>query len=259
MSPRYKRTNRRYNIKTPREKMSFEKKTLIQSVSSLVILAVFVIASFMSPSPLTKRYLYTTYNSNMWKIFLENTASGIKSKAHTVVNAYAKFIDSAENRLGITKPQSGTAKAQKKEIPPETKEEDAPEKPAPKWQIPTEGEITSEFGARIHPVTSEDALHTGIDIAAPRGQTVNAASEGSVVSTGSDDANGNYIVIDHGENTKSVYAHLDTISVSEGQSVDISTAIGTVGSTGISTGPHLHFEIKVNEKSVNPADFFNER
>ncbi len=238
--------------------MPFEKKTLIQSVSSLVILAVFVIVSFVSPSPLTKRYLDTTYNSHMWKTFLLNTASGIKSKAHTAVNAYARFIDSAENRLGIDKPQSGTAKAKKNETPLEIKEETAPEKTAPKWQIPTEGDITSEFGARIHPVTSEDALHTGIDIAAPKGQTVNAACEGSVVSTGSDDANGNYIVIDHGENTKSIYAHLDTISVSEGQRVDTSTAIGTVGSTGISTGPHLHFEIKINEESVNPADFFEE-
>lgn len=259
MSPRYKRTNRRYNVKTPKEKMPFEKKTLIQSVSSVVILAVFVIASFVSPSPVTKKYLYTTYNSHMWKTFLTDTALGIKLKAHTAVNAYARFIDSAENLLGITKPESGTAKAQKKETPPEPEKEIKPEETNPKWQIPTEGDITSEFGARIHPVTSENALHTGIDIAAPKGQTVNAASEGVVEKTGCDDANGNYIVIDHGENTKSVYAHLDTISVAEGQRVYMTTAIGTVGSTGISTGPHLHFEIKVDEKSTNPADFFNER
>ena len=111
---------------------------------------------------------------------------------------------------------------------------------------PTSGSISSNYGAR------GSGWHQGIDISAPRGTTVVAADSGTVVTSTNAGAYGNYIVISHGNGMTTLYAHLTTRAVGVGESVSKGQYIGTVGSTGRSTGPHLHFEVSVNGSRVNP-------
>jgi hypothetical protein len=119
--------------------------------------------------------------------------------------------------------------------------------------IPSKGQVSSHFGMRKHPVTGENKMHKGLDIAAPTGTPVQSTKSGKVVETGYDaDGAGNYVVVDHGGGVKSKYFHLDEINVKEGQDLKAGQQLGTVGNTGMSTGPHLHFEVHVNGQAVDP-------
>lgn len=120
---------------------------------------------------------------------------------------------------------------------------------------PTSGRISSPFGYRTHPVTGSYTLHSGIDIAASSGTTVVASRNGKVVSAGYSGSYGNLIVISHGNGFETAYAHLSSIKVSVGDTVSQGQLIGKVGSTGRSTGPHLHFEIRINGTAVNPSKY----
>ena len=130
----------------------------------------------------------------------------------------------------------------------------AEEKPdQERFITPTKGQKTSEFGMRKHPISGAHAMHQGLDIAAPTGTPVQATKAGKVVAAGHDaDGAGNYVVVDHGGGVKSKYFHLDEINVKEGQELKAGQQLGTVGSTGDSTGPHLHFEVHVNGQAVDP-------
>jgi murein DD-endopeptidase MepM/ murein hydrolase activator NlpD len=118
---------------------------------------------------------------------------------------------------------------------------------------PVTGTITSPFGWRSNPFGGGPEFHQGLDIAAPTGTTVTAAAGGTVIMAQWYGGYGNYILIDHGGGYSSGYGHLSAIYVSVGQSVQRGQAIGAVGSTGQSTGPHLHFEIRIAGKPVDPA------
>jgi murein DD-endopeptidase MepM/ murein hydrolase activator NlpD len=114
------------------------------------------------------------------------------------------------------------------------------------------GTISSEYGPRSHPFTGADHFHSGIDIAAQSGTGVVAARSGTVVSVNWSDGLGNHIIIDHGGGFQTLYGHLESVNVSLSQVVDSGTIIGAVGSTGLSTGPHLHFEVKNGEALRDP-------
>jgi murein DD-endopeptidase MepM/ murein hydrolase activator NlpD len=118
---------------------------------------------------------------------------------------------------------------------------------------PVTGTITSPFGWRSNPFGGAPEFHQGLDIAAPTGTTVTAAAGGTVIMAQWYGGYGNYILIDHGGGYSTGYGHLSAIYVSQGQTVARSQAIGAVGSTGQSTGPHLHFEVRINGKPVDPA------
>jgi len=118
---------------------------------------------------------------------------------------------------------------------------------------PTSGSVTSPFGVRRHPVFRDMRQHNGIDIGAPHGATVVAADGGTVITSTYNSSYGNYIVISHGNGMTTLYAHLSSRSVSVGANVSKGQQIGLVGSTGISTGPHLHFEVSVNGQRINPT------
>ncbi len=118
---------------------------------------------------------------------------------------------------------------------------------------PVTGTITSPFGWRSNPFGGAPEFHQGLDIAAPSGTTVTAAASGSVIMAQWYGGYGNYILIDHGGGYSTGYGHLSAIYVSTGQAVQRGQAIGAVGSTGQSTGPHLHFEIRIAGKPVDPA------
>jgi murein DD-endopeptidase MepM/ murein hydrolase activator NlpD len=118
---------------------------------------------------------------------------------------------------------------------------------------PVTGTITSPFGWRSNPFGGAPEFHQGLDIAAPTGTTVTAAAAGTVIMAQWYGGYGNYILIDHGGGYSTGYGHLSAIYVSVGQSVQRGQAIGAVGSTGQSTGPHLHFEVRIGGKPVDPA------
>jgi murein DD-endopeptidase MepM/ murein hydrolase activator NlpD len=111
---------------------------------------------------------------------------------------------------------------------------------------------TDYYGWRRSPFTGARSYHTGIDMAAPRGTPIYAAMVGVVVAAGWNSTYGNYVIISHHSGYRTLYGHMDSISVSAGRSVSTSTKIGTVGNTGLSTGPHLHFTVYKNSATVNP-------
>lgn len=117
--------------------------------------------------------------------------------------------------------------------------------------------ITSPFGYRIHPVTGVYTGHTGVDIGVGMGSPVYAAASGRVIIARWYGGYGNAVVIDHGSGISTLYGHNSSLSVSEGQTVKQGQVIASSGSTGISTGPHLHFEVRVNGSYVDPMSYFN--
>lgn len=123
------------------------------------------------------------------------------------------------------------------------------------WPLPIAGTITSPFGTRVHPVFKTKTTHTGIDISAPKGTAINAADAGEILYTGWLRGYGQVVIIDHGANLTTVYAHMSKIETTEGAKVKRGQLIGRVGSTGVSTGNHLHFETRVNGEAVNPMRY----
>jgi murein DD-endopeptidase MepM/ murein hydrolase activator NlpD len=119
-----------------------------------------------------------------------------------------------------------------------------------KW--PVSGRITSPYGWRIHPIYGYRSFHTGIDIGSPYGTTIKAARRGEVLYVGTREAYGLIVIIDHGNSLATVYAHLSKAYVRPGQSVSTLGSIGAVGCSGWCTGPHLHFEVRVNGQPTNP-------
>jgi murein DD-endopeptidase MepM/ murein hydrolase activator NlpD len=120
---------------------------------------------------------------------------------------------------------------------------------------PVRGRITSRFGYRRHPIWGGRHHHTGLDIAAKYGTAVKSADSGEVIFSGWWDGYGKAVVVDHGRKTTTVYAHLSRIYKKVGAVVAKGQVIGLVGSTGYSTGAHLHFEVRKNGKPVNPVRF----
>jgi murein DD-endopeptidase MepM/ murein hydrolase activator NlpD len=123
------------------------------------------------------------------------------------------------------------------------------------WPAPSSHNITSYYGNRFHPVLKKYKMHTGIDIGAPSGSSVIAANKGVVIVAGWQSGYGNTVIIDHGGGIATLYAHCSRLLVSTGQSVDSGSVIAKVGSTGLSTGPHLHFEVRKNGATVNPLQY----
>lgn len=114
------------------------------------------------------------------------------------------------------------------------------------------GRVSSNYGWRLHPITHTQRMHTGIDYAVPTGTEVKAAQHGKVVFAGKQGGYGNLLVIKHNSTYRTVYAHLDKFKVSIGDWVNLGDVVAYSGNTGLSTGPHLHYEIRKNGLSLNP-------
>lgn len=123
------------------------------------------------------------------------------------------------------------------------------------FQLPVSGKLTSGYGYRTDPFTGERSIHSGVDIAASKGTSIKAALSGVVeLAEKSGGDYGNYIIINHG-GFKTLYAHCEKLDVVNGQYVSSGDTVATVGSTGRSTGPHLHFEIRIGDTKIDPTPF----
>ena len=123
------------------------------------------------------------------------------------------------------------------------------------WPAPSYTKVSSDYGNRMHPTLGVVKFHNGVDLAAPTGTAICAAYNGDVVAAGYSSTMGNYIMIDHGGGLFTIYMHASSLSVSAGTSVTRGQQIATVGSTGRSTGPHLHFGVRLNGNYVSPWNY----
>ena len=156
--------------------------------------------------------------------------------------------EDAERQSQADQERRRAAQLAGQELPPEQ-----PSGAPSEFSWPVSGPITSPFGMRPNPLGQGMEMHPGIDIGAPMGSTVTAAAGGKIIWAKAYGEYGNAIIIDHGGLTSSVYGHLSQIFVAEGQEVVRGQAIGAVGCTGRCTGPHLHFEVRVNGNAVDPT------
>ena len=124
------------------------------------------------------------------------------------------------------------------------------------WPVPGRYKITSTFGPRIHPITGLPGNHTGTDVAAPKGTAILAARGGVVTISSYNNSYGNYVVVQHDNGIATLYAHMSSRAVSEGQIVTQGQTLGYVGSTGSSTGNHLHLEFRVNGKRQDALNYY---
>ena len=124
-----------------------------------------------------------------------------------------------------------------------------------RFSRPISAPMTSSFGMRYHPILHYRRMHAGVDFGAPVGSSIHAAAAGIVIASQRMSGYGNVVIVDHGGGYATVYGHCSRILVSNGQRVTRGQTIAKVGSTGLSTGPHLHFEVRINGKPVNPVGY----
>jgi murein DD-endopeptidase MepM/ murein hydrolase activator NlpD len=122
---------------------------------------------------------------------------------------------------------------------------------------PVQGIVTSSYGARLDPFNGEGAFHSGIDIATAIGDAVRAPADGTVIKAGLGTGYGREVIIDHGHGIQTLYAHLSGFAVTSGQDVRRGDILGYVGSSGHSTGPHLHYEVRIHDTPVNPSKYLH--
>ena len=120
---------------------------------------------------------------------------------------------------------------------------------------PVRGQVNSDYGSRVSPWSAKPEFHSGLDIGAPVGTPVRAPAPGIVVFAGVHAEYGQTLIVDHGNDTKSIYGHLSRLHVAVNQKVERGEAIALTGNTGRSSGPHLHYEIQVKGQPVNPTSY----
>ncbi|MDQ2180304.1 M23 family metallopeptidase [Marinifilum sp. D714] len=166
---------------------------------------------------------------------------GVKGKGNEMANS--KTSTPAPKAVAIDSHKASLIEVEKRSIP-STK------------PIYDKYRLSSKFGNRFHPTLYRWRFHGGVDMACPKGTDIHIPADGVIVKSGWNGGYGNYIKVKHGNGYETIYGHLSKVSVKKGQKVNKGDVIGKVGSTGRSTGPHLHYEIIKNKKRVNPERFF---
>ena len=258
------RENRRNSLKTTNSKPvrnEFLFKTVtVQFVLSIIALAILFL--IRSSSPATFEHFKAKFNSLMKRdISFEEMASAVKSVSYF-------SADTNKNESADAKEKTEETTTEKKEIKASGGEDllKAQDKTTFSPVVVSENlvsplekyTVTSRFGYRENPISGEYGFHTGLDMAADEGTEIRAAYDGIVIEKGFTDVRGNYIIIEHSDNTVTGYYHCEEILCDIDQNVRKGQTIALVGSTGWSTGPHLHFEVKINGVNCNPEYLLNE-
>ena len=200
--------------------------------------------------------LYGLRQSRLAKASLNITPAPVGSDATFTDAAYAQSFDQLSS-LRTTALSGDLAKAFEIGINPSVTGNWTNLLNAPSlW--PVVGRITSSFGERLDPFNGEGAFHAGIDIGTTFGAPVRAAADGVVVKASFGDGYGREIMLDHGNGIRTLYGHLSGFAVTVGQQVKRGQVIGYVGSSGRSTGPHLHYEVRIRDTPVNPHKYLRE-
>lgn len=192
-----------------------------------------------------------------------------KNELDDDLNAAIKLVEEYESKQSEYQAAQDELKAEEEEIQSQIlkKQKELQEKIASgqisfdtgtgwQWPLPGIYRITCRYGNRIHPITGLPQFHTGNDIGAPRNTPIHAARGGVITKSTYGNSYGNYVVVDHGDGYITLYAHMNSRAVSEGQVVTQGQVIGYVGTTGSSTGNHLHFEVRYNGKTVDGLKFY---
>ncbi len=254
---------------TPRKKMSFEKKLLIQGIVSAVLLIYSIGVSKIDAMVTQRQFIHKAVNINATAADAKYALNKVKSVAKRSTSLVKEGMDyierlskgdtdkednNAVTALAMTKDgEQDNASVQQEEN--DAKEDNTQPQAEQGFKWPVRGEITSNFGERVHPVSGNEANHMGLDIGADYGDTVVACSKGVVSEAGYDDNLGNYVKVKHSDSVVTVYGHMSKISVRPDEAVDSTIKIGEVGDTGMATGPHLHLEVRVNGVCMNPLDY----
>lgn len=231
------------------------KVILVQAVVCVFfVLLVFLTGKF---SPTTFEFLKNEYNKimsvdmNARELFdsaKDATSGVIKNITPTTTQAPADTVTTFEGEGGEDTEEESSAVAVMATLGKNNK-----------ITTPLHGRITSRYGYRTNPISGKYGLHTGVDIAADEGTGIVAAYNGVVKDTGYGEKKGNFVLMEHSDGTQTLYCHCSEVLVAEGSVIRAGELIALVGNTGWSTGPHLHFEIRIDGSSVDPLDYIKEK
>ncbi len=244
-----KLTEKKEAVRHPEEKVN--KVILVQvAVCAFFILLVFAAQKF---SPSTFEFLKSEYNRIM---SVDMSTQELLNSAKEVSNDVISNITAESDSTPYETEAQGTGGEDKEDSSAVAvmsslgKNENI--------VTPLHGRVTSPYGYRINPISGKYGLHTGVDIAADEGTAIVAAYNGVIKETGYGEKKGNFVLMEHSDGTQTLYCHCSEVLVDEGTVIRAGEAIALVGSTGWSTGPHLHFEIHINGKTVDPLNFIKE-
>ncbi len=202
-----------------------------------------VIAQKNEVELLTQKLKYQKANIEAETVAQQNSLDRLKSDRKALTQAEDRLAEDSRRLsqiiLAKVQPYSGLV------LPPGTGQ----------LMYPTIGEVTSNFGWRVHPILGTERFHSGIDFGADYGSLVYASARGKVIYADWYGGYGNAVIIDHGNGMTTLYAHCSELYVKDGDVVERGQPISAVGSTGFSTGPHLHFELRANGEPINPAAY----
>ncbi len=216
----YKKISDIFSIKKTGERTYLEKLILQTFISFVVVALLMLIANIDTKFT---NYISTGVKNTMeWNVDL--------SKAIETFSNFKNLIPNAKKSIGINSFNADEG-----------------------FIMPVEGVITSSFGVRIHPVFNTEKMHNGVDIDSQIGMPIKASISGKVIETGEDSLNGKYIKIENGQYL-TIYAHCSLINVKEDDFVKQGDIIGEVGDTGLTSGPHLHFEVHENGTPIDPVE-----
>lgn len=258
------RENRRIQSKgepkhTGRSEFLFKTVTAQFIVGALILAALFFMRS---SSPKSFEYFKDKFNSLMKRdITFEEMASAFKSVSAAAVgdSPAEQAVAEAETTERSTPEEVPDASGGEDLLKAQNKTTFSPVVVSQRIIAPLdEYTVTSRFGYRVNPISGKHGFHTGLDMAAAEGTEIKAAYSGIVIDTGVTDVKGNYVVLEHSDNTVTEYYHCKEILCEIDDNVRQGQTIALVGSTGWSTGPHLHFEVLINGVNCNPEFLLDE-
>ncbi|KNF09163.1 peptidase, M23 family [Gottschalkia purinilytica] len=245
-------------IKEERQKIQDKKKTLETQQSNVVIAKKKIevkknelVIATRAKEKLMRSIEQDTAEMERQYDKLNETAEQLTSQIQKMEQALdAKKYSNSNRSSSNTVHSGGGSTAESKQVDPGSVSSSGMV-----WPVPGRSSISSPYGYRNHPVYGKTKFHSGIDIPAPTGTNIVAADDGTVLTAGNMGAYGNTVVISHGNGKSTLYAHNSSLVVSAGQKVSRGQVIAKAGSSGVATGPHCHFEVRINGSHTNPLPY----